>query len=332
MLKISTLFIFIEFVISIDLLELENKFYEYGSEFNKNYDILSEDERNNRYENFVKNSLRIYEHNERNTNYKIGFTQFTDKDLEFLKDNYLDMSIKDSLGKLKLSFEDYDLSSWQPIDWRDDDIMLPPRDQGECGGCWAFATTGSIEAIRAKNTGIKEYLSPQQLIDCDTKEKGCKGGWPSIAMNYVYKNGVVLEDEYPYKHETNTCDNSIIERASKVKIDRNIFSCEEDECIKNDYQYNLLKNGPMAIVIDAYNTNFFNYKSGYYDEKCADPNHAIMLVGFGYDKEKDVKYLIIRNSWGTRWGMDGYGYVKFDLNNYWSCNINRYGFQPKILN
>jgi C1A family cysteine protease len=311
-----------------------------------------------RYEIYRNNLAKIKEHNSNSfKNYKIGVNQFTDMTLEELSEKYLDFKIKEyvkhsksiydmqifnhssetsflnELPEKKSNF--YELKGesnyYDPIDWREKNIFLPIRDQGDCGGCWAFATVGTIEALRSKNFKINKYLSPQQLIDCDIKEKGCKGGWPSIAYNYIYTNGVVTDDDYPYIASKGSCNSSVVQTSVESRIDRKIFSCEEDECLANNFQYNLLKNGPMAVVIDAYHTNFFNYNSGYYDESCSEPNHAIILVGIGFDQIKNIQYWIIRNSWGDKWGIQGYGYVKYDNSNNWSCNINRYAFQPIVL-
>jgi cathepsin L len=181
-----------------------------------------------------------------------------------------------------------------------------------------------------KSGNLNEYLSVQQLVDCDTKEKGCKGGWPSIAYNYIQKNGVVSDANYPYKASTNTCEDDTVSSSEKYKISK-FASCEEEECNQNNFYNNLLQKGPFAVVIDAYNTEFFNYKSGIYNQSCAEPNHAIILVGYGIDKSSGEDYWIIRNSWNKSWGMNGYGYVKNDAANYYSCNINRYGFQPEVI-
>jgi len=152
-----------------------------------------------------------------------------------------------------------------------------------------------------------------------------------MAYNYLGKTGLVLDSDYPYQAEIQTCKSDIVSHNVVAKIDTRIVSCEEEECLNKGYQYEILKNGPMATVIDAYNTLFFNYKSGIYNQECAEPNHAIILVGFGVESKTKEEYWIIRNSWSEDWGMNGYGYVKYDPQNYLSCNINRYGFQPKIL-
>jgi KDEL-tailed cysteine endopeptidase len=323
-----------------------DNFVDYMNYFNYDYLSISVKEVARRFFIFANNLKVIKEHNSKPDRfYDLGLTQFTDKSLEelsqklliknildFIKNNKRNTKIVNSnetefLEKLTFLSE----KAYDNIDWRQKDIFLPPRDQGQCGSCWAFASVGTIEALRSIKFNKKEYLSVQQLLDCDTQDKACKGGWPSIAYSYISKNGgLVSEAKYPYKGNKDTCNSKVIENVS-TSIDKSINECEEDECLKNDFQYNLLKNGPIAVSIDAYNTKFFNYVSGYYDEECGEPNHAVMLVGYGYDKENDVKYWIIRNSWGESWGMKGYGYVKYNVNNMKSCNLNRYGYQPIVL-
>jgi C1A family cysteine protease len=308
-------------------------FIKYESVFNKSYpnNLIFK-----KLETFESNIRKIIKHNKGNSLYELGVTQFTDMTLEELAEKYLDMDMNLKIGLKFLNGKpdnsEEESLTYTPIDWRDKDVFLPVRDQGDCGACWAFASVGTVEALLAKKSGIKNYLSPQQLVDCDTKEKGCKGGWPSIAYNYAASNGFVLEDDYPYQAANGQCKQDIVQSLTAVKIDSNFARCEEDECTTDDAQFNMLKNGPVTVVIDAYNTNFFNYKSGIYDASCGEPNHAVMLVGYGVDSKTATKYWIIRNSWGSQWGMNGFGYVKMDVNNNYSCNLNRYGYQPKIIN
>jgi len=270
--------------------------------------------------------------------YDLGLNSFSDLTHEEIKNRYLDFNILQYLQNLKKEIRteiNYFLKEtsspkFSPIDWRDQDLFNNVRDQGDCGACWAFAVTGSMEAHFSIKSGMKnEYLSVQQLVDCDTKEKGCKGGWPSIAYNYIQKNGLVSDENYPYEAKTNTCKSDIVSSSNKYMISK-FNSCEEDECNNNNFFNSLLQKGPFAVVIDAYNTEFFNYKSGIYNQSCAEPNHAIILVGYGKEEETGEDYWIIRNSWSNSWGMNGYGYVKNDINNYYSCNINRYAFQPEV--
>jgi C1A family cysteine protease len=307
--------------------EYINEFLDYGVQYGKDYHHLSEREIMDRYSAFVANYKNIQKHNSGDRNYKIGYTPFTDIPLLRIKETYL--SDFTEYIKPKRITNLHSDTDYEPIDWRDKDIFLTARDQKDCGGCWAFSVTGTIEAHRAIKGEAKSYLSSQQLLDCDVKDKGCKGGWPGIAYEYIQSTGVVEDIYYPYLAETDQCDTSIIDSHPLYKID-SVLSCEEEDCNKDSFIYNLLKNGPVSVVIDAYHSNFVNYKSGYYDEDCGEPNHAIILVGYGYDKDKDIGYWIIRNSWSDKWGIEGYGYVKQNDANNWSCNVTRYGFQPII--
>ena len=340
-----------------------NLFTIFCTKFNKPYFSLSISETNqiseefiNRFAIFSENIKNLIAHNsDPNRSFDVKLTQFTDMskeevavqlldfnlkkipELKFLNDVPNQNSISDSVvfNNYKNNNNSINNSDSPFIDWRDKNILNPVRSQGDCGGCWAFSVVGTIEALQnIRNKRKNPYLSVQQLIDCDSLDKGCKGGWAPNALKYVARNGLVSESDYAYSEKSNACRSDLVSDPEKiqVRIDPSFIRCDEDECKQGEFNYNLLKNGPVSVVIDAYNTNFYNYKSGFYNEKCAEPNHAVVLVGFGYDEEKKFFYWIIRNSWGSDWGMDGYGYVKFDEHNYWSCNLGRYGFQPKILN
>jgi C1A family cysteine protease len=312
---------------------------------NENYNSLSE-ETYTRFIIFKKNLEILRKHNNNPDKlYEMKISQFTDMTKEEVASKLLNFNMKNIpelqfLNDIHNHKKDFyaerpidEVVNWSDIDWRDKDILNDVRNQGDCGGCWAFSVVGTVEAMRNIKYGRRPYLSVQQLIDCDSLDKGCKGGWAANALKYIARNGVVKDDDYPYEEKTSTCKGETITPDNiETKIDSRYLSCEEDECNQGEYQFNLLKNGPVSVVIDAYNTNFYNYSSGYYNESCAEPNHAVILVGFGIDSAKGVKYWIIRNSWGSSWGMNGYGYVKYDPNNYWSCNLGRYGFQPKIIN
>jgi len=306
-----------------------------------------------RFEIFSENLEKLIKHNSNPQRlYDVKLTRFSDMTKEEVAEKLLDFNLKANqelkflnnvysnkakVDNLPLSEKEKQINNsvWANIDWRSKNILNEIRNQGDCGGCWAFSVVGTVEAlVNIKKGRINPHLSVQQLIDCDSQDKGCKGGWAPNALKYIARTGVVSDSDYPYEEKNAVCKSDLISDPSniKAKIDSNFVRCEEDECKQGEFNYNLLKNGPVSVVIDAYNTNFYNYKNGYYNESCSEPNHAVILVGFGYDAEKNVKYWIIRNSWGSDWGMNGYGYVKYDENNYWSCNLGRYAFQPKIIN
>jgi len=346
---------------NIDMKSTIPAFEEFCQKFQKNYcNEISNFKKNYfsvtsifelRFKIFSQNFKNLEDHSKKlKKSYEIQISKFADMTKDEVADKLLNKNLH-SIPELKFLGEIYNkenknlnknknsgdkkFDNYYNIDWRDKGILNDIKNQGDCGGCWAFSVVGTIEAMRnIKNGQIGNDLSVQQLIDCDSLDKGCKGGWAPNALSYISRNGgLVSELNYPYQEKDSSCQNEIISDENiEVKIDSHYSRCDEEECNEGEFQFNLLKNGPVSVVIDAYNTRFYNYKSGYYDEDCAEPNHAVILVGFGVDGETGDKYFIIRNSWGKDWGMDGYGYVKHDLNNYWSCNLGRYAFQPKVLN
>jgi hypothetical protein len=220
-----------------------------------------------------------------------------------------------------------------PIDWKSK--FLNPRDQTQCGSCWAFSAAGTIEA----NWAIKNNLSPenyfhlstQQLVDCDTNSGGCNGGSSVLAMSsYGVRNGLIPESSYPYTNVKGTCNTASINNATtKVKL-ASITNCTD--CTIEKW-YSLLQQGP--IVISSYVTNnWFYYKKGIFSvANCntTSSNHAIIAVGWGVEKDSngsDVEYTVIRNSWGTAWGEAGYMRIKYQPELNKSCFINKRAALP----
>lgn len=332
-------------------------FEEFCKKFNKHYCLEINNFKKNyfsvtnefeiRFKIFSENFKSLEAHNQNiNKSFEVQISKYADMTKDEVAEKLLNKNlasipelkflgdIYDKENKIKNNSNNNNFENYYNIDWRDKGILNDIRAQGECGCCWAFSVVGTVEAMRnIKNNEKGNALSIQQLVDCDSLDKGCKGGWAPNALSYISKNGLVSENTYPYLAKNSNCNSELISKENiETRIESHYSRCDEDECNQGEFQFELLKNGPVAVVMDSYNTNFYNYKSGYYDEECAEPNHAVILVGFGVDGQTGQKYFIIRNSWGKEWGMDGYGYVKHNLNNYWSCNLGRYAFQPKILN
>jgi cathepsin H len=211
-----------------------------------------------------------------------------------------------------------------PIDWRTKGIMTPIKNQGHCGSCWTFSTTGCLEAhlclANKKDCTHWTGLAEQQLVDCagDFNNNGCSGGLPSQAFEYIkYSGGLEFETSYPYiANETGTCSAWDGEDAvAKVQEVFNITSGDED-----DLQHAVATVGPVSIAYQV-SPDFRLYSHGVYDSYNAttnqtmchdtpmDVNHAVVAVGL--DKTADgVPFYIIRNSWGTSWGMEGHFWMK----------------------
>lgn len=207
-------------------------------------------------------------------------------------------------------------------DWRlEGNFVTPVKNQGHCGSCWTFSSTGCLESAWAVHHGELLQLSEQQLVDCAGQydNHGCSGGLPSHAFEYVAANGGMdSEDGYPYeaKEEGKCAYDASIKTNLDVKGSFNITQGDEDAI----YQAVAFLN-PVSIAYQVVG-DFRNYAGGVYiSDECksgpTDVNHAVLVVGYGTD-ENNVDYWIIKNSWGADWGLDGYFWMKRGTN---QCGI-----------
>ena len=221
-----------------------------------------------------------------------------------------------------------DVSDPKKVDWRNN--MRPVRDQQSCGSCWAFTTMSVVEGYYNIKVGpLSDWFSTQQLVDCDTYNGGCNGGWFSGALFYLAMNAPMNEADYPYTAQDGTC------KFDATKTKNKKLSGMNYAYMNKDYFNTLLSQGPVAVAIDA-NATFMRYSKGIWDGACSgNINHAVTLVGFGEENQKQpdcteklVQYFLIRNSWSERWGEAGHIKVKYSPDNQDSCNIHKYGYAP----
>ncbi|XP_042345511.1 cathepsin K [Plectropomus leopardus] len=190
------------------------------------------------------------------------------------------------------------------LDYRKKGMVTSVKNQGACGSCWAFSSAGALEGQLAKTTGQLVDLSPQNLVDCVTENDGCGGGYMTNAFKYVQENGGIdSEEAYPYVGEDQPCRYNSSGMAAQCKGYREIPEGNE-----HALAVALFKYGPVSVGIDATLSSFQFYTKGvYYDRNCnsEDINHAVLAVGFGVNT-KGKKFWIVKNSWGTEWGNQGY--------------------------
>jgi cathepsin L len=213
--------------------------------------------------------------------------------------------------------------SW---DWRTEGAVLPVKDQGQCGSCWAFSAISAQESQNYIVNKVLTSLSEQNLIDCVVYCTGCDGGSVSSAYNYVIQRQsgkFNTEAGYPYTAREDPCRFSEADATSLLVATGTVVPESESALLNVVYLY-----GPVTVLIDASHVSFQLYKSGVYDEPaCSTSNldHALVVVGYG--AFGTVEYWIARNSWGTSWGEDGYILMSRNKGN--QCGIATLGIIPK---
>lgn len=183
-------------------------------------------------------------------------------------------------------------------------IVGEVANQGACGACWSFVAASAVEASVYKASKIHLRLSTQELVDCDrTFNRGCEGGNPIYAFEYIMKYGLTNQHSYPYDERQHAmCRRAqYVSRAtikSYLRLPPNNI-----ELIKQ-----FLHLGPVATGICGTNSSFLYYTGGLYDppECCQTQNHAVLIVGYGVDPDTQREYLVIKNSWGVYWGEGGF--------------------------
>lgn len=192
------------------------------------------------------------------------------------------------------------------VDWIERGAVTGVKNQGQCGGCWAFATTGAVEGAYAIATGSLVSLSEEQILACDSSEEGCGGGNPEQALDWIHQNGgICSESSWPYDSSGGDVDTCSTSCTNVVTVGGYEAVPEGDE----DALVDALRLAPVAVAIEADTTNFQLYQSGVYDNPdCfskGQVDHGVLLVGFGND-DTGTPFYKLKNSWGTTWGESGY--------------------------
>jgi len=204
------------------------------------------------------------------------------------------------------------------VDWRTKGAVTGVKNQGQCGSCWSFSATGSMEAAHFLKTGKLVSLSEQDLVDCSTTQgnDGCNGGLMDQAFQYVIDNhGVDTEASYKYTATgPNDCKFTAANVGATISSFHDIPSGDEKSL------QDAVDKQPVSVAIDASHQSFQFYTSGvYYESQCSSSNldHGVLAVGYGSDNGNN--YWIVKNSWGTDWGMSGYINMSKNRNN--NCGI-----------
>ncbi|OQR72774.1 cathepsin L-like [Tropilaelaps mercedesae] len=281
---------------------------------------------------FEDNLYIIQEFNRVNASeagFRLGINQFADMTNEEFRKTFLGHRYSaNHVSHADSTFEATGIQNLPAkVDWTTKGYVTPVKNQGQCGSCWAFSTTGSLEGQHFKKTGKLVSLSEQNLIDCSDAQgnNGCNGGLMDLAFDYIKANGGIdTEQSYPYSAVDGICE--FKKRAIGAKVTGYVDIKNGDESALKEAVATV---GPVSIAIDASSPHFQLYSSGVYtasDCSSVELDHGVLAVGYGHEDGKD--YWLVKNSWGTSWGIDGY--IKMIRNKDNRCGIATQASYPTV--
>ncbi|CAH8675539.1 unnamed protein product [Schistosoma rodhaini] len=305
-------------------------------QFKRAYNGIHEETR--RFFIFSANFAKMMEHNhafqEGKVTYKMGVNEFTDKtdyELKKLRGYKVTSGAIRHKGSMYIRSQHTKLPS--KVDWRKEGAVTDVKNQGQCGSCWAFSTTGAIEGQHYRKTNRLVNLSEQQLVDCSKSygNNGCSGGLMNSAFEYVRDNeGIDSEISYPYISGDGTENNRCLFNASNIlaQVTGYVTIHEGDERALMDA---VATKGPVSVAINAGLPSFSMYKSGIYsDTDCEGTldalDHGVLVVGYG--EENGRSYWLIKNSWGEEWGEKGY--IKISKGSHNMCGVASAASYPLV--
>ena len=280
---------------------LQPSFNEWTAMHGKSYEPTERDYRISIYE---QNLAKIDAHNAKNLSWTMGVNQFADLTADEFKAR-ITGGIRTPKKSLRhVAVGPFNVSANPAsVDWSEKGAVTPIKNQEQCGSCWAFSTTGSVEGAWFLSNGTLVSLSEQQLVDCSTAEgnQGCNGGLMDYGFQYIIDNkGITTEDAYPYTATgPNTCE-------AKGKPVAATLSGFKDVAPNSEIALETaIVKQPVSVAVEADQSVFQFYSGGVMDSACGTQlDHGVLAVGYGVDAGKE--YYKVKNSWGADWGEKGY--------------------------
>jgi len=326
----------------------DDQWEQYKVQFKKMY--MSDADESERHQLFTEANERINELNKLNGAPVFGWTRETDRRPEEMHAKGFVRSTERRPAEVKLAEMD---SAPAAVDWRKTIAVTPIKNQGQCGSCWAFSATEAIESQYVLDAS-PEYaieLSPQQVTSCVTSCDGCNGGWPYAAYEYVESvAGLSNEWYWPYTQSmiaesaTAACATNVSifsgpdaelagGHATVTGYNYVIPECASGSCAKQDMAglAKAVAEGPVSICVNAGAWN--DYTGGVLSQAACggygadDLDHCVQLVG--YNTTAASPYWIVKNSWSTTWGEDGYIFLEYPAN---TCGLGNEATRPTIGN
>jgi len=271
--------------------QYEAIFTRYVEDFGKVYE--NNDVFFARFAAFKENLAYINQRNTENITFTLGINQFTD----MTNEEYRKLLTRPTSNRAPVPEEFVDISSLpNDVDWRSQGAVQKVKDQGQCGSCWAFSATGAVESFTKIKHGNLPDLAEQQLVDCCHAggSQGCNGGEETNAVEWIAQHGQCDSASYPYRARDGQCKQCTavahVSGAKRISGEAALAAA--------------ITITPTTVAVDAASPDWQSYSGGVYNGRCGHSlDHAILAVGF------TANYWIVKNSWSTRWGAQGYIYL-----------------------
>jgi len=300
--------------LSVNANPLGNLFRKWMNEHGVQYETMGQE--NQAFDIWVDNHYYIERVNAQNLSYQLGHNQFSalsHADYLSMVRGYRGLYVRPT-SIVSIVNEPVNLQIPASVDWVSAGAVTPVKDQGQCGSCWAFSTTGALEGAYYIRHNSLVSFSEQQLVDCDNllnggRDHGCNGGLMDNAFSWIAKNnGLCREEVYPYVSGTTktsgTCNSKICTNVANSDIAKYV-----DVKSNSDSAFmEAVAVQPVSVAIEADQRDFQLYKSGVFTGTCGtNLDHGVLAVGYG--TLDGIDYYKVKNSWSTSWGDQGYIYL-----------------------
>uniref|UniRef100_A0A7S1M4S4 Uncharacterized protein n=1 Tax=Alexandrium catenella TaxID=2925 RepID=A0A7S1M4S4_ALECA len=305
---------------------VEEAFEGFVRKYSRQYS--SKEEEQQRFAIFNKSYAYVHAENAKGLSYTVALNEFADQTPDEFQAGRLGLASKVWSGLPHLGTHRYSGAKLAAsVDWTGKGAVTPPKNQKQCGSCWAFSITGALEGAWQIASGHLVSLSEQQLVDCAKDgNNGCHGGDMDAGFQFLQKHASCTEESYSYEAKDGECRQNACETAipsGSVTGFKDVDADDEQALME------AVSKQPVSVAIEADQQAFQMYSSGVLTKTCGDKlDHGVLLVGYGTENGKD--YWKVKNSWGAHWGDSGYVRIQRGAKGHGKCGIQSMPSYPVV--